>query len=184
MVLSDRDRTLITGCIEGANSSWAEFVSSYLPLITHVVNMCIASKGSVASDSVRDDLVAEVMLAIVDNDFAVLKRFRGQSSLGTYLVVISRRVAMRALAKDAGVRVAVPLDNQVGNAADSPSLENKEEVQALLAKMPAEQAQAIRLFHLEHRSYGDIGSSLGIPENSVGPLLSRARQTMRSLEKH
>ena len=67
---------------------------------------------------------------------------------------------------------------------ESPSvdgIENTEEVQTLLASMPEQEATAIRMFHLEHRSYSDIGTHFGIPENSVGPLLSRARDRMRGL---
>ena len=40
----------------------------------------------------RDDLCAEVFLAIIKNDFAVLRNFRGQSSLATYLTVVARRI--------------------------------------------------------------------------------------------
>jgi RNA polymerase sigma-70 factor (ECF subfamily) len=37
----------------------------------------------------------------------------------------------------------------------------------------------VRLYHLEGRSYQEISSTVGMPENSVGPMLSRAREKMR-----
>ncbi|MEZ6076270.1 MAG: sigma-70 family RNA polymerase sigma factor [Pirellulaceae bacterium] len=148
----------------------------------------------------RDDLVAEIMLGLVDQDYAVLRRFRGQSSLGTYLVVISRRIAVRKLAKmrrvskaaselDAnGTLVTTRVDaahsarsSTAGISPEAWHVENVEEVQHLLASMPSEEATAIRMFHLENRSYSDIGIHFGIPENSVSPLLSRARDRMREL---
>lgn len=41
------------------------------------------------------------------------------------------------------------------------------------------EADVIRQFHLEGKSYREISASLGIPENSIGPTLSRALDRMR-----
>ena len=38
-----------------------------------------------------EDVVAEILLQIVANDYSVFRNFRGQSTLGTYLTVIARR---------------------------------------------------------------------------------------------
>jgi RNA polymerase sigma-70 factor (ECF subfamily) len=39
------------------------------------------------------------------------------------------------------------------------------------------------MFHLEGKSYSDIGSQIGLAENSVGPFLSRAREKMQRTSK-
>ena len=201
MVLSDIDRDLLARCLSGIDGAWERFVDRYLPLISHVVSATAQSRLGGLPDEVRDDLIAEIFLELVENDFATLRRFRGQSSLGTYLVVVSRRVAVRKLAKmrrvpksqtptspiSAAAMIVntnnIPQPNSSPNAASQAEwqLENAEEVQSLLAHLPNEEATAIRMFHLEHLSYSDIGTHFGIPENSVGPLLSRARDRMRAL---
>lgn len=182
MVLSDRDRDLLKRCLTRSEGAWEAFVDRYLALLSHVVTATAKSRLAELPSEIRDDMVAEILLALVDDDFAILRRFRGQSSLGTYLVVVARRIAARRLAKLAPViqrlqqePVAEPLDL---------ALESSEEVQALLAKLPENEAMAIRLFHLEHESYGDIGLRLGISENSVGPLLSKARASLKSMRDH
>lgn len=201
MVLSDIDRDLLARCLSGIDGAWESFVDRYLPLISHVVSATAQSRLGGLPDEVRDDLIAEIFLQLVENDFATLRRFRGQSSLGTYLVVVSRRVAVRKLAKMRRVPKSqtpaspisapamivntnnIPQPNSLPNGASQAEwqLENAEEVQSLLAHLPNEEATAIRMFHLEHLSYSDIGTHFGIPENSVGPLLSRARDRMRAL---
>lgn len=182
MVLSDLDRDLLNRCLSGADGAWENFIDRYIALMTHVVNSTSKIKYSELPTEVRDDMVAEILLALVDDDFAILRRFRGQSSLGTYLVVVSRRIASRRLAKLGDL---APGQSQTARAAAEASvdmnMENAEEVQVLLQQLPEEEAAAIRMFHLEHRSYGEIGSHIGIPENSVGPLLSRARERMRGM---
>ena len=39
----------------------------------------------------------EVFLTALKNDFAVLRNFRGKSSLATYLTVVARRVVVKEL---------------------------------------------------------------------------------------
>ncbi len=183
MVLSDLDRDLLARCLSGIDGAWESFVDRYLALITHVVSSTAKARLGGLPDDVREDLVAEILLTLVDSDFAILRRFRGQSSLGTYLVVVSRRIAVRKLAKMRRVsKVASPAvvpQSLVGQ--EQWDMENIEEVHSLLASLPAEEATAIRMFHLEQKSYSDIGTHFGIPENSVGPLLSRARDRMRAM---
>jgi RNA polymerase sigma-70 factor (ECF subfamily) len=41
------------------------------------------------------------------------------------------------------------------------------------------EAEVVRLYHLEGKSYREISSAIGIPENSIGPTLSRARAKLR-----
>lgn len=209
MVLSDLDRDLLARCLSNSPGAWESFVDRYLPLITHVVNATARVRLGGLPDAVRDDLVAEIMLGLVDQDYAVLRRFRGQSSLGTYLVVVARRIAVKKLSKmrrvprattslesaamaatqntasgSPAVRVDAahaPLASSGGISSEAWHMENVEEVQSLLANLPSQEATAIRMFHLENRSYGEIGTHFGIPENSVGPLLSRARDRIREL---
>ena len=52
-------------------------------------------------------------------------------------------------------------------------------VNMLTQELDATEADAVRMYHLEGKSYQEIGSAVGISENSVGPLLSRAREKMR-----
>jgi RNA polymerase sigma-70 factor (ECF subfamily) len=185
VVLSKLDRILLDRCLSGSQGAWQEFIERFLPLLVHVVNHTSRQRFKNLPQAWRDDLVAEVLLSVVEDDFAVLRRFRGNSSLGTYLVVVARRVAARKLSK---IRRASKELNRTSNwepaePHDSISeFTQRDLVENLLERLPKQEAQAIRLFHFEHQSYAEIGSHLGVPENSVGPLLSRARKLMRAIE--
>lgn len=184
MVLSDIDRRLLNRCIEGAPGAWEDFVDRFIALITHVVTSTGEMRLGQFSEQTRDDVVAEVFLKLVDKDFAILRRFRGQSSLGTYLVVVVRRIAVRRLVKlgrTAATQLTSEPTSPEGNG--EMAVENSEEVQSLLSQMPVEEATAIRMYHLEERTYRDIGMHIGIPENSVGPLLFKARTRLRSMRQ-
>ena len=182
VVLSDIDRRLLNRCVEGAPGAWEDFVDRFIALVTHVVSTTAELRLGHVPDQTRDDVVAEVFLKLVDKDFAILRRFRGQSSLGTYLVVVVRRIAVRRIAKLGRAAVAQLTTEPASTEGNGEmAVENSEEVHSLLSQMPAEEATAIRMYHLEDRSYRDIGMHIGIPENSVGPLLYKARTRLRSM---
>ena len=58
-------------------------------------------------------------------------------------------------------------------------LENQEIVAQLLSVLDGNEREVVKLYHLEGRSYHEISGLTGVPENSIGPTLSRARQRLR-----
>ena len=181
MVLSDIDRRLLARCLDREPKAWEDFVDRFMGLVVHVVNHTAQAKSVRLKPQDREDLCAEVFLTIIRDDFSVLRRFRGQSSLATYLTVVARRVVVRRLLKNRsasrlieGAEAAAP-DNGHSR------VENREQVEQLIARLDRDEAEVVRMYHLEGKSYREISDRVGMPENSVGPLLSRARQKMRRL---
>ncbi|MCI0357343.1 MAG: sigma-70 family RNA polymerase sigma factor [Planctomycetaceae bacterium] len=183
MAFSDIDRQLLQRCLARQPRAWEDFVDRFLGLVVHVVSHTGHSRSIGMATHDRDDLVAEVFTALLADDFAVLRRFRGQSSLATYLTVIARRVVVREILK----RRIVPIQSdtseidQVAGPGESVEerLANREEVERLLDELHGEEADVVRLFHLEGKSYDEISRQTGVPTNSVGPTLSRARAKLR-----
>jgi RNA polymerase sigma-70 factor (ECF subfamily) len=119
-----------------------------------------------------------VFLTLVANDFGVLRRFRRNCSLATYLTVIARRVIVRRLR--AFQRAGVPSGVAPPASHEPPArIENQEEVQKLLLRLEPKEANVVRMYHLEGKSYKEISKVIGMSENSIGPVLSRARDKMR-----
>lgn len=185
MALSDFDRELVQRCLGRAPRAWEDFVDRFLGLVMHVVTHTSQARSIAIVQEDLEDLASEVFAAILADDFAVLRRFRGQSSLATYLTVIARRVVVRELLKrriipnHAEMRDASAIES--GDTAIEERVANREQVERLLDELDGEEAEIVRMYHLESRSYRDISQQLGIPENSIGPALSRARAKLRRL---
>lgn len=187
MALTEIDRTLLKRCLAGESGAWKDFVDRFIGLFIHVINHTAHSRSVEPSTADVDDLCSEVFLAIVANNYAVLRQFRGNSSLATYLTVIARRVVVKEMTRrrmaEALGHVGLRNDHapvMTSIAADGTAvIEQQEEVERLLEELPEEDARVVRLFHLEGKSYREISSELGIPENSIGPVLSRARERLR-----
>lgn len=186
VALSEIDRNLLQRCLERKPRAWEDFVDRFMGLIVHVINHTAQARSVRFSPEDRDDLCAEVFLTIVKDDMAVLQRFRGESSLATYLTVVARRIVVRAiLDRKSAARLEGGDSQRAAEAvpdAQQPiedRIESREEVEQLLAGLDEQEAEVVKLFHLEGKSYQEISSTVGMPVNSIGPILSRARQKMR-----
>lgn len=186
MGLSEIDRNLLERCLARKARAWEDFVDRFMGLIIHVIQHSAHARSIRLTPEDRDDLCAEVFLNLLKDDFAILRHFRGQSSLATYLTVVARRIVVKELLgrkpsaplKEPGPRRSAP--QPVAKHAEAESrLEDREEVERLLEELEGPEAQVVRMFHLEGKSYAEISHALGIPENSIGPILSRARVKMR-----
>jgi RNA polymerase sigma-70 factor, ECF subfamily len=188
VALLEIDRKLLQRCLSREPHAWDAFVERFLGLILHVVRHTAKSRSLQIGPQDEEDLVAEFFATVVRDDFALLRRFRLESSLATYLAVVARRVVVREL-----LRRSFP--TQLGEADSSHlafdriadtrlesaerRMSDREEVERLMSGLTGPEADVVRLYHLEGKSYREISSTIGIPENSIGPTLSRARAKMR-----
>lgn len=185
MALTDVDRNLLERCLSNAPGAWKDFVDRFLGLFIHVIRHSAHARSVRLSPADIDDLSAEVFLALLANDNAALRQFRGNSSLATYLTVIARRIVVREIAHRRKAEALGHVHShqsgvlKAGTAGDQQRIESRDEVQRMLKDLPAADAEIVRRYHLEGMSYREISSKLGIPENSIGPTLTRARERMR-----
>jgi RNA polymerase sigma-70 factor (ECF subfamily) len=155
-------------------------------LVVHVANHTATARGIRLSEADREDLCAEVFLAIVRNNFALLRNFRAKSSLATYLTVVARRIVVKELlarvaAASSGDGTSSPVSDQIPDPGVSAEkrVADREELQRMLSGLQATEARVVQMYHLDGRTYREISSTVGVPENSIGPILSRAREKLR-----
>jgi RNA polymerase sigma-70 factor (ECF subfamily) len=184
--LSEIDRNLLERCLQRKPRAWEDFTDRFMGLVVHVVNHTARARSVRLMDADRDDLCAEVFLATIKNDFALLRNFRGKCSLATYLTVIARRIVVKELlSRMSAARLGegstshTPPEPPDPHPAVEERLADLEEVQRLLGGLQGTEAQVVRLYHLEGKSYQEISLAVGMPENSIGSILSRARNKMR-----
>jgi RNA polymerase sigma-70 factor, ECF subfamily len=188
VALLEIDRKLLQRCLSREPRAWDAFVERFLGLIVHVVRHTATARSLQLSPQDEEDLVAEFFATVVRDDFALLRRFRLESSLATYLAVVARRVVVRELLRRSSP--SQPSDMNTRHSAfdtiPDPRLDalerrmsDREEVERLMSGLTGPEADIVRLYHLEGKSYREISSAVGIPENSIGPTLTRARAKMR-----
>ena len=186
MALTEIDRNLLKRCIAEERGAWKDFVDRFIGLFVHVIQHSAHARSVRLAPEDVDDLCAEIFLALLENDYAVLQRFRGKSSLATYLAIVARRIVVREIARRRKAEAfghvnahQASLQQARATNAEQQRIENRDELQRMLLKLPQRDAEVVRQFHVEGKTYREISSRLGIPENSIGPTLTRARELMR-----
>jgi len=189
VALTEIDRDLLTRCLSNEAAGWRDFVDRFYGLFTHVATHTSHSRSVRLSSADIDDLCAEVFLTILADQFAVLRAFEGRCSLATYLTVIARRVIVREISQR---RMAEALGHVTahqssvsranGENPDVQRVDDRDQVQRMLRGLGEREARVVREYHLEGRSYSEISARVGIPENTIGPTLTRARAELRERE--
>lgn len=184
MPLCDIDRQLIDRCLRKEPGAWNDFVDRYMGLIYHVIHHVSHARSIALSPADIEDIAAEIFLAIVDDDYGVLKRFNGASALPTYLTVVARRVCVKEVIKrhreaELGHTNAHRAIVGEDGSGEAEAIASAEEVERMLEHLTDREAEVVRLYHLKYLNYRQIAKQLNIPENSVGPTLAKARQNLR-----
>lgn len=190
MALTEVDRKLLRRCLADEPGSWKDFVDRFSGLFVHVIRHTAHSRSVPLTPEDEDDLLAEIFLKLLENNAQVLRKFREKSSLAWYLTVVSRRIAVHEITRrrkaealgHVNVRHATVHQVQAVGPTRTPQhrIDDEEEIRQMLEDLPPTDAEVVRQYHLEGRSYREISASLGIPENSIGPTLSRARERLRA----
>src|SRR5262249_3601151 len=108
VALTAVDKALLQRCLNHQPGAWNDFLERFLGLIYHVIHHTAHLRSTPLRPEDIEDVAAEVLLEIVAKDYAVLRQFRGNSSLATYLTVIARRICVQELSKRMVAREVQP----------------------------------------------------------------------------
>ncbi len=97
MALTDIDRRLLKQCLTRAPGAWKDFVDRFIGLFVHVIRHTAHSRSIKITNDDIDDYCSEVFLKLIEHDYVVLRRFREQCSLATYLSVVARRIVVKEM---------------------------------------------------------------------------------------
>ncbi len=190
MPLTDVDQKLLKRILEKKSGSWNDFVDRFLSLIYHTIHHTAHLRSAKLRAEDVEDIASEVLVALLADDSKALRSFRGQASLSTYLTVIARRTCVHELTRRQSVRDSIQRGD-VQRVADIPeddtaaakAMDKLEDVDSLLRQLSGKAREVVRLFYLEGRTYEEISTELDLPVNSIGAMLTRAREKLRELSK-
>jgi len=182
------ERKLIDELLAGSAVAWESLVDGYGQLIRSRVAEVACAMGRRDDWAMIDDVTAEVFSSLVARDAAVLRCFRGQSRLSTYLAVIATRIARRAIAKqlrqshsqiESMQTVEQPV-SEVDPQATFISLEDRRKLLSLVDRLPEKQKRLVVAFYQDEQTYVEISKRFEIPVGSIGTTLRRAEQRLRN----
>jgi RNA polymerase sigma-70 factor (ECF subfamily) len=167
------ERTLVDRLIARDPAAWDRFVREYGPTLVRA--------AAVVSAGDAEDVAQKVCALLLDADARLLRSFRGQSTLSTWLIGIVRHQALMNLRREK-TRAALPPrapPADRGPLEELLSAESDEQLAAALGAIPPRDRLLLLLHYRDGLPHARIAAVLGIAVNSVGPLLDRARERLK-----
>jgi len=179
-----REAALVQRCAEGDESACADLVAEHQRMVIQLALNLLGDRDEAL------DLSQEVFLRV----FRTIHRFRGQSSLRTwiYRIAVNQARNRHRFWRRRHRADQVSLDQHladhgdlisVGQATPERVLAQKElatQLNQALDGLPFDQRIAIVLREIDGLSYEEIAYSLGVAVGTVKSRLTRARQALRS----
>jgi len=180
----DREAVLVAQCIAGDDSACSRLVAEHQRMVYQLAFHLLADHNEAM------DLSQEVFLQV----FRTLPRFRGQSSLRTwiYRIVVNQARNRQRWWRRRHRSSQVSLDEHLQQFGDVESkgdvlpdrLLASKETSALiwqaLDRLPFDQRTALILREVDGLRYDEIAFSLGVAVGTVKSRLTRARQALRA----
>lgn len=134
-----------------------------------------------ADSGLREDLLQEILLSV----WQALPRFKGASSLQTYVYRVAYNRALNHVTKQSRLPKHEELDDAEIQArqASEPDPDSNQRIERLMAairELPLIQRQLVTLT-LDGLSYAEISEVTGLNSSNVGVKLHRAKTALRKL---
>ena len=183
--ISDAEAALVGRCLAGDEGACTELVEHHQRMVFQLAFHLLGDKEEAL------DLSQDVFLTV----FRMLDRFRGQSTLRTwiYRIVVNQARNRQRWWRRRHQSAQVPLEVHVSEHGELPSpkddcgperlLRQKEQAERLwraLHELPFEQRTALVLREIDGLSYDEIGFSLNVAVGTVKSRLARARHLLRA----
>ncbi len=193
--MSQEDLELTRRCARGDGAAWEEFLARYGPFLDFIVRRALAGvrRGNLPTPTQVEEVREEILAWLLENDGRILRTYRGESKLTSWLGVIAGRRARRIARRGAGLASkTVSLDALTEEATTHLSIEDAAadedadvRAQALarlataLEELPERDRNLLRGAFFDERSYEDLAAEAGVKTDSIGQLLYRAKDKLK-----
>jgi RNA polymerase sigma-70 factor (ECF subfamily) len=181
VALSVEDRELVQRCAASEKGAWEEFVRRTRSAMQRGATVALR-KFRVTDRESLENVTQQVYVELLRDGGKTLKTYRGESDLEGWVAVIAMRTAYRIM-RQKGPEAQLP---ELLPASPTPAPGERAERSEFLNRLDRafrqlepREAALLRLSYYEEMSYKDIASTLGIPLNSVSPLLIRAKEKLK-----
>jgi RNA polymerase sigma-70 factor, ECF subfamily len=182
--VGDREAALVQRCAVGDESASAELVADHQRIVVQLATNLLGDREEAL------DLSQEVFLRV----FRTIHRFRGQSSLRTWIYRIAvnqarnrhrfwrRRHRADQISLDQHIEAHGDVFSGLGPTPERVLAQKElaERLRVALDRLPFDQRTAIVLREVDGLSYEEIAYSLGLAVGTVKSRLTRARQALRA----
>ena len=175
------DRALVSNILEGNMQAFRLLIKQHERIAAHMIGRLIDREED------REELCQDVFLKV----FEKIGDFNFQARLSTWIATIAYRHAINHLRKKKIPVSDIPDEERFSSHfISTDNVEEKLEdkdledmVLKLIGQLPVQYKTVLTLYHLDGKSYPEIGEITGMPEGTVKNYLFRARNLLKEKVK-
>lgn len=186
---------LLLRCADGDDRAWSEFLRSYGAFLDYMIRRALMATrgGRLPSPDEVTDIRDEVVAWLAADEGRVLRTYRGESRITSWLGVVVGRRARRIARRGAGLASrTVSLDALTADATSHLALEASDgggdarqaaltRLADALEELPERDRALLKGAFFDRRSYEELARDLGVRTDSVGQLLFRAKRKLKKV---
>jgi RNA polymerase sigma-70 factor (ECF subfamily) len=185
----DEESELVRLCLAGRDEAWDALVRDYTAKALAAVKVALRHRGHGPDAALEDELVADAFEELAKDGAHVLRSFRGDSGLATFISVVATRRAYRTLRNR--LRHEKAVDRKLDHDQRSPrqgepdpadhveASERASIIVEAIAELGPTDKLLLTLYYLDNRSYKEIAEATGLAVTGVGTKIARARARLR-----
>jgi RNA polymerase sigma-70 factor (ECF subfamily) len=179
----DSDLELLRRCLRGDAAALARFSDRFLRELRPVVRTTFVRSIGSAPEADVDNALQELFARLFEDSYRRLRSFQGRCPLALWLRSVAVRHVLTHVRDEklrgrwgGGSVDELPLAAPEESPADA---DEARRLRALIDELPALPRTALKMFYFDGLSYRTIAEALGVRVQTLGSILTRARETLR-----
>lgn len=184
--MTEKEKTLLAGCLNREKTAWDAFVLQYSALVYYTIRKTFSLYHMEPRADLVEDLFQEFFLSLIQDDFKKLRQFRGDRgcSLASWLRVVASRLTIDFLRQQGAPSVEVT-ESLRSDQPDPPASLIDFEEEKLLSKalqgLPPRDRLFLNLSYRKELLPEEIAAILHVSVSAVYTQKSRIRAKLREV---
>jgi RNA polymerase sigma factor (sigma-70 family) len=184
--MTEKEKTLIGGCLRSEKAAWDSFVQQYSNLVYHTIKKTLSLHHAEPHADLVEDLYQEFFVSLLRNECKKLKQFRGahDCSLASWLRLLTARLTIDFLRKQAPTSGGVAgARSRHGPDPAEPLLKEQQEslLNQAIQTLPPRDRILLDLCYRQTLASEQIAALLKISVNAVYAQKSRVLEKIREV---
>jgi RNA polymerase sigma-70 factor (ECF subfamily) len=179
----DDDLALVRDCLGGAPRAWDTFARTFRPFLEPVVRAVFLRSLGSAPEADVDNALQDLFTRLLEDSQRRLRSFQGRCPFRLWLRSVAvRHVLTHVRDEKLRGRWGGGSIDDLPLAAPEEAPEDRDEarrLRRLLDELPPLPRTALKMFYFDGLPYRRIASLLGVRVQTLGSILTRARETLR-----
>jgi RNA polymerase sigma-70 factor (ECF subfamily) len=182
------ERELVDRCCRADKAAWDELAAQFYDVAKAAARQTLLRARRAAPDEDVENIAQTVFTSLIEEDYRRLRQFEGRCALRSWLWSVTIRQTLNYVRGESLRRGrsldAEPLLVPEAGGREAPGASTAEQMRALdgyLSRLNSKERLALRLHYTDGLPQKNIAKILGVAENTIGALISRARAKLQEL---